>query len=396
MNTVKITLLFAICTLLVGAHPAISIDLTDYTFPVSTSQQAFLNGAFNLNGSSADSTQTAYNLGGSGTYDLFYRSLPLEYQLSALGNFSFLRGELEGADDQNGYNTGISTRLNKYFKDDSKVFGFGEANVEYRKLNAQDEADDPYADVTIGFGYGRSIDATVLKQAVRLSEDFQKYNVTNSPIPDKGLLELAQIIDKKSEFRSTYGVVEYRKYWYEAMENVLMDYDVLTGDGLGAMGAIRIEEVLAEPTGFRFHGWQARAGFGIVVSDFDGEAGDPLFSLGFDWARPLGMQLQLNNNAYLSTVLVSDPAYNLGDEFQIYYEISNRIDWDNRFKINYTINSAEGLENVLNLTFTSTYILYIENQLTFNPSFVLSYVDDGINDALTDWAILGSISYRLK
>jgi hypothetical protein len=108
------------------------------------------------------------------------------------------------------------------------------------------------------------------------------------------------------------------------------------------------------------------------------------------------MQLQLNNNAYYSTVFEDDPVHRLGDVFQVYYEITNRIDWDNTLQVEYLIPSADGAENILDVNFTSTYVLYIENQLSFNPSFVFSYLDDGINDAISDWALRGSISYRLK
>ena len=64
---------------------ALAISLTEYTFPTSTSQDAYLNGTFNLNGSSKDSTQTGYNFGGAAQYNLYYRSLPFTYQTNFNG-----------------------------------------------------------------------------------------------------------------------------------------------------------------------------------------------------------------------------------------------------------------------------------------------------------------------
>jgi hypothetical protein len=373
-----------------------AIDLTKYTFPVSTSQQAYVNGAFNVNGTSTDTLETGYNVGADASYDLFYRSLPFSYYLSALGSFSVNKSQIVDSESQEAYNVWVNTRANKYFSDESKIFGFGSTTFQYRKLAAQEDADDPYWDVTAGMGYGRTIDATVLKQAYRMAQDFKRFGVVKGEIPEKTLIELARIIDREGEFRSIHGPVEYRKYWYEAMEEVLHNAGVLTEDGLGAIGVLRIQEVLDEPTAIRYYGWEARAGVGVVVSDFDGEAGDPLLTVDFDYSRPVSLQLQLNNSAYYRTVFEDDPVHRVGDVFQVYYEVSNRIDWDNTLSLEYLMPTAEDSENVLTLNFTSAYILYIENRLTFNPSFVLNYLDDGVGDAKSDWALRGSISYRLK
>ncbi len=373
-----------------------AIDLTKYTYPTSTSQEAYLNGAFNVNGNSIDTLETGYNFGADASYDLFYRSLPFSYNLNATGNFSLNKAQEQDTERQEAYNVRVRTRANRYFNNEGKFFGFGATTAEYRKLAYQDDADDPYWDVSAGLGYGRSIDATVLKQAYRMAQDFKRFGVVKSDVPDATLIELARIIDREDEFRSQYGPVEYRKYWYEAMEEVLQKAGVLAEGGLGAIGVLRIQEVLDEPTGRRFYGWEVRAGGGVVISDFAGEQGDPFVDVNFDYSRPVSIDLQVNNSAYYNTVFQDDPVHRIGDIFQVYYEVSNRIDWDNTLAVDYLIPTTDGLENVLSLNFTSTYILYIENQLTFNPSFVLSYLDDGVGDAYSDWALRGSISYRLK
>lgn len=386
-------LAIAICCFAVSAS---AISLTDYTFPKSTSQQAYLNGVFNALGNSADTTEVGYNFAGSASYVLDYRSLPFSYNMNALGNFSVAKSTMEDSDTENGYNFLARTTADRYLRDDSDLFGFGGARLEYRKLISQDDADDPRIDLEVGVGYGRTINATVLKQAIRMNEDFLKYDVIKSDIPDKTLLELAQIIERESEYRSLHGPIEYRKYWFEDMEKAIRESGVLSGESLGAIGILRIQEVLDEPTAQRWHGWVVRGGVGIQVSDFDGESGDPTVSGRFDWTRPLDLKLQVTNNASFFTVLEDDPVYFLEDVFRVDYELSNRIDWYNSLAINYEMPTLEDLENILRLNLKSTYIFYIENQLSVNPEFQFQYLDDGVNDAVWDWTILGSVSYRLR
>ena len=88
----------------------------------------------------------------------------------------------------------------------------------------------------------------------------------------------------------------------------------------------------SDALGFSFRSSRNTRG-GIVISDFSGESDGPGMSLEFDWARPLNARLQLTNNASPSTVFTEDPVHNLMNTLQAYFELSNRIDWDNyRFR----------------------------------------------------------------
>jgi hypothetical protein len=372
------------------------VNFTKYTFPTSTSQNAYLTGNFNLSGTNADSTQTGYNLSAVANYDLFYRSLPFSYNFNLLGNIVSAKSITEGAKSQDAYDVRATTRGNKYFSDDKDWFGFGAATFEYRKQLGVDTTDDPYADVSVGAGYGRTIDATVLKQAWRMQEDWKRFGVIKGDLSDDQLIALARVIDRKSEFQSKYGPVEYRKYWYEAMEQVVRDANVLTGPNLGAMGIIRIQEVLDEPTGRRITGWEARVGGGLVLHNFNGKKGDPFASAELDWSRPLSIDLQLNDNFYSRAVFATDMSYLVGDYFQVYYEITNRIDWDNSVRAEVNIPTATGAKTDVSGNFTSSFLFYLENRLTFGPSFVVNYHDNGVDKALTNWSLLGSITYRLR
>jgi hypothetical protein len=390
--------LFAASLLLVLTTPEAHalVNFTKYTFPTSTSQSAYLTGNFNLSGTNADSTQTGYNLSAVANYDLFYRSLPFSYNFNMLGNVVSARSIADGAKSQDAYDVRATTRGNKYFAEDRDWFGFGAATFEYRKQLGVDTTDDPYADVSAGVGYGRTIDATVLKQAWRMQEDWKKYGVIKSDLSDDQLIALARVIDRKSEFQSRYGSVEYRKYWYEAMEEVVRGAGVLSGPNLGAMGIIRIQEVLDEPTGRRITGWDARVGGGLVLHNFNGKKGDPFASAELDWSRPLSIDLQLNDNFYSRAVFADDMSYLVGDYFQVYYEITNRIDWDNSVRAEVNIPTVTGAKTDVSGNFTSSFLFYLENRLTFGPSFVVNYHDNGVDKALTNWSLLGSITYRLR
>ncbi|MCB9473738.1 MAG: hypothetical protein H6678_08005 [Candidatus Delongbacteria bacterium] len=378
------------------ASIAHAISLTDYTFPTSTTQQAYVNGTFNADGNSTDTTQVGYNFGGSGSYWLALRSLPFSYDVTAGASASTNRATADGASAENAWDVNVATTLDKYLRNDEKFFVYGAAAVDYRKLAFEDKADDPRVDVEAGMGFGRTINATVLKQAVRMDEDFVKYGITTRGMPDAALLSLAAIIDREDEFRSQYGPVEYRKYWYAEMENILVDAGVMATSSLGAMGVLRIQEVLVEPSAQRWHGWKARAGVGARISDYDGSSGDPTLTARLDWHRPIGMDLQITNSTALSTVLSSDVVYTLEDLFRVDYEISNRIDWYNSLTARMDIPTATDAENNLEATLSSTFLFYLENQLSFNPEVQFRWRDDGIVDAEWDWVILGGITYRLK
>lgn len=379
-----------------GATGAQAIKLTDYKFPVSTSQEAYVNWLFNALGQSVDTTQVALNFGGSANYSLNYRSLPLSYDFEMLGNFSVARGAEEDAETEDAFYIMASTVADWYFQEERDIFAYGAGSIEYRKLATQDDADEPRIDLEGGVGYGRTINATVLKQAVRMNEDFLKYGVITTDIPDQTLLDLAAIIDREDEFRSRYGNIEYRKYWYEEMEKVIRDSGVLSGDALGAIGILRIQEVLDEPTAQRWHGWVVRGGVGARVQDFDGESGDPRLTVRFEWTRPYGIELQLTNYATYSTVFEDDPVHTLSDAFRLDYELSNRIDWYNSIALNYDMPTADGLENILRLDLKSTYFFYIENELSFSPEFQYQFIDDGFGDSEWNWTLLASFSYRLR
>jgi hypothetical protein len=388
---------------------AAAISLTDYKFPESTSQIGTLDATFSSQNANNDD-QIGYNLGATGRYDFFHRSLPFSWEFHVLGVGNAERGtqnvpdttatdSINTPDSRGGYDLAASTTADKYLHDTSDIFTYGRTLVGYRAAVGH-RPDEPYWDVAGGMGYGRIIDATVLKQALRMNDDFKQYGVIKRDIPDDAILELAGIIDRESEYQNRYGSIEYKKYWYEDMEEVVRRSGVLTGSGLGAMGIIRIEDILAELTGRRSYGWLARAGLGVVISDFapgnQGE-GDVFGEARLDWSRPAGLDLQFNDEASIQTTFVNHPVYTLTNDFQLYYEISNRIDWDNRLGTRYDVYTQDGRPDVFHLVASTSYQLYIANRLQFTPQFTYTYTDDGTGAQNPwNWNLSANVRYRLR
>ena len=114
--------------------------------------------------------------------------------------------------------------------------------------------DRPSVDLTIGVGYGRSINATALAKAVRIEDFFLAEGLIFEQLPKETMIELGHIIERSSEYEDVNGT-RYENYWFEDMENAIGKSRIL-GESLGAIGILRMREVLfQERINDRFYGW---------------------------------------------------------------------------------------------------------------------------------------------
>ena len=412
----KISLLSLVCVMIFPVLTASAISLTDYTNPESFYQEAYVSGAFNLqsrgdnrlseSGECTDGTddtcqsgQTSYSGSLLANYNTQYSTLPFTWDLQIDGTLDLQRSAEKDADDEQGYDVFARTTADKYYHD-TRVFGFGAFETGYRKLLGADDPDDPYAKVGIGAGYGRVIDATVLAKAMRAVEDLRKYNVMTNDLSDAAYLELAGIIDREKEFRSQYGSVEYEKYWFEAIEKVFQEEGVLAEETLGALGIIRIREILVnEPFSPRRHGWTVRGGLGFVLSNYDGSDSDPSLDAAFEYALPYIYRMQLIERVSYSTILSDDVVHQMNNNLSVTYEVSNRIDWENRWNLGITAPSESDAENIISNNLSSTFRYYISNTVNFDTTVSLNHFDDGVdnngNDDLETSLFLG-VTYRIR
>ncbi len=408
----RIGLLFVACMMIFPVLTVSAISLTDYTNPDSFYQEGYVSGNFSLQSrgdnrlsdeectdDECEGGQTSYSGTLLANYDTQYSTLPFTWSFQINGTLDVERSAKDGADDEQGYNVSAKTTADKYYRD-TKVFGFGSFDIGYRKLLGSDDADDPYAKVGVGAGYGRVIDATVLAKAIRAVEDLLEYGIMSDDLSDAAYLELAGIIDREKEFKSQYGSVEYEKYWFEAMEKVFQEAGVLAEGTLGALGVIRIQEILVnEPFSPRRYGWTVRGGVGFVLSNYDGSENDPSLDAVFEYALPYTYRMQLIERLSYSTILSDDVVHQMNNELSVTYEVSDRIDWENRWKLGVTVPSEDDAENIISNNLSSTFRYYISNKVNFNATVSLSHLDDGIDDNGNDDLETGlffGITYRVR
>lgn len=375
------------------------IKLTDYKIIEGSYVDAYLDAGLTLEGGNQD--QTSYNAYVGANTNMLYTTAAYSWSLIGTANGAWSKGPNDGDKTVDNYNAFVSTKFDKYLFNDDSWFVYGSADIGYRKSSEADEADDPYFKAGAGMGYGRMYDATPLAQALRIIEDLIAYKLVDPNITQEAVHAVARVIDIENEYAGKYGALEYKKYWYKAMEDALKVHGALTGDALGAFGIVRITEVLDIQRVFpRFHGWKVRGGFGQVLSNYDGESEDTTFDLGFEYGLPIGQLAQLTDYASFSTVLDSDSnlEYTAQNLLTYTYEIAERIDWDNSWTLGY--QAYEFGDDVTTNTLTTGFRYYLANRLTYDATFSMTKTDgsNGLIVGTDDWdtRLYTGITYRLK
>jgi len=386
-----------------------AITLEDYVDPNSTYEEAHAVGSFvmenqnysrQIGGETPDDDtvfQTAYDLQMSANYRKVFSSLPLYWTYSAdvSGNMKqqgSYRSDIAGSESNSTSEALVGTisgDYDRYLQSNPNVFWFGNGEFIYNT-----EYDDPRALLNMGVGYGRVINATPLAKALRVIEDFQRFGLLTAYPSDVVMIEIAQIINKEAEFESKYGLSEYRRAWYEAIETVLMGGGLINGDGLGALGVIKLDDVLnIENISPREHGWRAAAGVSYVIKDFDGSEGDPGLSLSFRYAKPYGYKGQLIEDVTFGRTIDGDGDTTLQNELSYTYEVSDVVDWQNSWKLRLVSSDTE-TDSTSN-EFISKFAYEINNVLTFDVTLNIydSDVDyvSGVRSRVTT-----GVKYRLR
>ncbi len=374
----------------------LSIEFTDYTNPTSFGQEAYLNGNFNFKSGNQD--QANYNGSFNGNYLIYYNSLPFNWKVGTDGRIDFSRGPNDIDDAETGYSATAFANADKYFSE-TNFFGYGSLDLGYRKNMAVDDADDPYAKIGVGLGYGRVIDATVLAKSMRIIDELIKYNVINGELSTAGYIELAQIIEKVAEYETKYGGIEYKKYWYEDMEMVLAKEGLLPEGSLKALGLVRLQEVLDQRFSSRKYGWTIRGGVGYVLSNYDGSDSDPSLDASFEYANPISKKLQFIERLDYSTILADELDHMVVNKASLTYELSTLVDWENALITTITVPGDSNAENLIDNNFKSTFYYYVTNKINLNTSLTLHLYSDGVDDNGNDdldTTFFFGMAYRLR
>lgn len=396
------TNLSIIAIAIMSATSLSAIELTDYKVVEGAYNDAYLDGGLSIDGGNQD--QVSYDGFVDANVRNIYTSAPytLDYGLTAHGDFK--RGAESNQSSEDAYNTTAFIEGNKYFKNDDTFFGYGRTDLGYRKQSTADSAEDPYVKVGVGAGYGRIYVATPLASAMRIAEDLKNYKLIKSDISDKALTELAKVIGLRSQYESQYGLDEFKQYWYEAMEKVLKENGALAEESLGAVGIVRLNEIVDGNDGrgvlARLHGWKIQAGVGQILSKYDGSSSDTTADVAFAYGLPIGYTSQFLNTATASKVLGGDNNldYTAQNVASYTYEISDRIDWINSWELGYDAYDAG--DDVMTNTLSTRFNYYLANKLSFNArlSFAKTSGTNGTSVETPDWdtSFFTGFRYRLK
>ncbi|MBM3239160.1 hypothetical protein FJZ31_22935 [Candidatus Poribacteria bacterium] len=337
-----------------------NVSVTDYTVPASSSHSLFIDPNYNM---TIVADNVIVNKGSIGmVYNSFYESLPLGYSIDATGSGSF---EKFAADPgiykyRNRYSTNAVARFKKYvFKD---LFGAVKFGGQFNNKGY----DYPATNITVGVGYGRFINATPLRKAVRMEDFLLKENVISDHLPKETMLQLGNIIERQSEYEDNYGET-YQKNWFDDMEDAMRKSGLLKKDSIGAIGILRMQEVLIKERIFdRFYGWEVTIGtkIDLTLPQKEQKRPKPSLDISARYSRPINWAIQWNERLSINSPLSNDfgTLYNMNIASDLAYELSNRIN----FVVRHFISSdkySQDSNSIISSSLGLSFIYFLENQV---------------------------------
>jgi len=353
--------LFITLLISISAVHAQNVTVSDYDVPVSTAKILRLTGGFNWSqttgevaGGSSVTNVTANNANLNVLYNSFYSSLPFAWFLDVYAN---------GGKNFYNYNhdIGISPSARKYIWNERDWFGF--ARLDARHVNTFKQIESYF---TVGGGYGRYINATALAKAVRIEEHLIREKVVSGYLSKSAMIKIANIIERESEYRGIYGDT-YETQWYNDIEREIKTDEKLTGDNVGAIGILRMQQVLKginERVNDRYYGWDATAGIRFNTSTSDkSPVQTPNLTIGGRYSHPITWRTQVNSFLNLGTPMDSSFFSNVfitaGADF--IYELSNRINFVSGYRL--TSRTPDVGDSWIDHNLGASFIFYLENQI---------------------------------
>lgn len=391
MKKVPLSLLVAISALSTTAY-ADNISLFDYQEATSAYENAYVSGRLNVN--SGNQGQASHDLNMDANYERVFTSPSRDVTMKGNLQGSSKRGSNKGDPTVENYLGNGSVGMNNYFQPNSNAaFGFADGDVGVKK-----GAKDPRVAVGAGVGFGRVKNVTPMAQAIRLVEALRNKGLVTGEVSKAEYNQIANIIARESEYRSSRGAADYREQWIGDIEKVLSGAGKLNTAG-SAVAALKSYDVLVnERISTRKLGWLVKAGLGAVLQDYNGDSGKPALNLAGEYHMPLNNQTQFSNEAAASTVLEGDGSYTLSNNMSLNHEISDRVDWLNSWKLNYSRDKSAN-KDVTSNALSSTYRYYLSNKMAFDTVVSATKVNDDIanngNDEV-DRSLFMGVTYRLK
>lgn len=384
-----------------GVHQKINhpVSLYDYSQTDSQYEDAYIagnltakNNANQTDKNSGKKMDASYDVLLDTSYDKVYSSADSNTSFAANANASIKDSGVPGSDVQDNWGIDAKATYDQYFTPGSNgAFWFGEGDIAFTQKTGDNYGGfkNPKANVTGGLGYGRVVNVTPMAQAIRVVEGLIESGVLqNTPSPAV-YKKIATVVSKKSEYKSKYGA-SYAQNW-------IKDVEAAIGQNLGARGALKMYDVLEnENISARRYGWNVRAGLGASLSTFSGinKKIRPTLKAGANYYYPVGLQTQFSNEATFSTVLDdNDNTYTVNNNMGLTYEMSDRVDWINSWKIGYV---NQGDNDLVNNNLQTTFAYDVSNAMTLNTSLALAHQSLNGNNSDVDAVFTTGIKYKLK
>ncbi len=383
-STIQILVLLLFLSIISEAQ---NVKVEDYQVPISRAQILRLTANYDWSQTMQnDITNVTSNRGNANLlYRSFYSSLPYAWFLDvdATGGKSF-------ADYT--HDIKISPSIRKYVWDKRDWFGFASADIRHANTFNQVES---YG--TVGAGYGRYINATALAKAVRIEEHLIREDVIKGHLPKATMIEIANIIEREDEYRGIYGAT-YETKWYDDIEKAIKNADYLTSDSMGSIGILRTQQVLKginERVSDRYFGWDLTAGvrFNFSSSNKNIDPSNPALTIGGRFAYPITWRSQINTyaNAFtpMDSTFFSDVVVEAGIDY--IYELSNKINWVNGYRMDYF--ASDNFDSFIVHNLTTSFLFYLENNIYLGINGSLMH--HGMAPDRTDLGTSVSLQYNL-
>lgn len=395
----------ALTTTISSAVIADDISLYDYDETTSSYEDAYINGNLSVN-QRREHDKTEHDLHLELDYDKVAstpdRDITLRANITGNDSKKFITNEVTGTttfQDTDSYTASASATADNYFKPNSKKgFWFGSAGVK-----ANDSFDDIDTRLSLGLGYGRVTNVTPMARAIRLVSELRKRGAVSGTLSKDSYRAIADIVARQDQYQSKFGSKAkfYQQHWIGDVEKVLRSAGI-AGKGLSAAGILGVRDVLIDEGMFtRKYGWKVRGGLSYVGSDFSGITNNPGVLLGAEYHKPLSNDKQFSNISEVTTTFDDNNAYSLNNDMSLTYELDDRIDWINKWNLNYN-HSAIDKDDVTANTLSSTFAYEIGNALDLTLTGTIKNTSG--NDTLTgsepedgtDKSINLGVRYRLK
>ncbi len=380
-----------VALLVTASAKAQNVSVTDYKVPVSRVDNLRIDLlSFNL---TTEGKEVVHEQGEVGlVYRKFYSSLPFAYFIDALSSASYFRQfSFEGSERTGTYQANLDVQVQKYFRETNKFFYFVSPEILMRKGFGR-----PQTDVFLGLGYGRFINATALRKAVRIEDFLFEEGVISDFLSKDTMIALGQIIEKEAEYRNIYGDRDYQIFWYQDMSSEIDKTGLVTGGGnIGPIGIFRMREVLTqEQISDRFFGWDVNVGvqYQLQTRDEDIERSPPAMAVNIRYSRPISWRMQVNTDFKLDTPFKRDyfrREYNIRHNVDFIYEITNKIAFvtSNTLHINKKRDQDARFRYISNISFT----FFVENRISLTAVEQISK-EEG---SPFRQSLLFALSYRL-